>query len=150
VKQKQKKMKKLEFSTTINAPASKVWHALWDDANYRKWTSVFGEGSHAVSDWKEGSKILFLGGEGSGMFSRISKLLPNKQMSFLHEGTIIKGVEQSKTDEWGNATENYYLNEHDGITELKADLDAVPDDFVQFFSDAFPKGLAIVKQIAEN
>jgi hypothetical protein len=38
--------------------------SMWDDSTYRQWTSAFSEGSHAVSDWKEGSKVLFLSPEG--------------------------------------------------------------------------------------
>ena len=53
-------MKKLQFSIEINAPKEKVWDTLWQDENYRKWTSVFIEGSFAESDWKEGGKIHFL------------------------------------------------------------------------------------------
>src|SRR5258706_121535 len=64
-------MKKLEFTVKINAPAAKVWSSLWNDETYRKWTSAFSEGSHAESDWKEGSRILFLDGKGDGMFSLI-------------------------------------------------------------------------------
>ena len=45
-------MKKLQFSIEINAPKEKVWDTLWQDENYRKWTSVFMEGSFAESDWK--------------------------------------------------------------------------------------------------
>jgi len=41
-------MKKIQFSTEINAPKEKVWNVLWDDATYRKWVSVFSEGSKAV------------------------------------------------------------------------------------------------------
>jgi hypothetical protein len=52
-------MKQLHFSTDINAPRETVWNVLWNDATYRDWTSVFAEGSYAVSDWNEGSKIQF-------------------------------------------------------------------------------------------
>ena len=66
-------IKKVYFSTVINASKEKVWNALWDEENYKKWTSPFSEGSCAVSDWNEGSKILFLDGKGSGMYSIIHK-----------------------------------------------------------------------------
>ena len=62
-------VKKIQFSIDINAPKEKVWHVLWNDAIYRKWTSVFSEGSKAVSDWKEGSKIHFLNENNYGMYS---------------------------------------------------------------------------------
>ncbi|MDX1940967.1 MAG: SRPBCC domain-containing protein [Saprospiraceae bacterium] len=140
-------MKTLHFSTSINAPQEKVWNALWQDANYRKWTAVFHEGSYAESDWEEGSKILFLGPGGDGMFSMIEKKIPNKQMTFKHLGELKNGVEESKG--WENARESYFLSEKDGGTELKVELDSV-GEFEQYFSETFPKALQLVKEIAEH
>jgi len=39
-------MKKLQFVLEINASKEKVKEALWQDENFRKWTSAFGEGSY--------------------------------------------------------------------------------------------------------
>ena len=68
-------MKKLHFSTLINAPKEKVWNKMLGGDSYRAWTEVFGPGSHYVGDWNKGSKMLFLApeetGEMSGMVSRI-------------------------------------------------------------------------------
>ena len=76
-------MEKLNFSISINAPKEKVWEMLWDDAGYRAWTNVFAEGSWAKTDsWKEGSKVLFLGPNGSGMVSSVAANKPNEFMSF--------------------------------------------------------------------
>ena len=57
-------MKTLNFSININAPKEKKWKTLWDDTTYRQWTRIFSEGSYAVSDWNEGSRVLFLSAEG--------------------------------------------------------------------------------------
>ncbi|WP_427872212.1 hypothetical protein [Flavobacterium sp. MMS24-S5] len=54
-------MEKLVFNIDIKAPKEKIWKVLWDDETYRKWTSVFAEGSYAESTWNEGDKIYFLG-----------------------------------------------------------------------------------------
>jgi len=144
-------MKRLTFSTHIRAPKNRVWHALWDDANYRQWTTVFHEGSHAVSDWQEGSKILFLGPEGSGMVSRIARLVPNEFMSFQHLGEMKSGVEDYTSAEaqgWAGALENYTLREKDGGTELSVELDT-ENSFAEYFAGTFPKALARVKELAE-
>ena len=69
-------MEKLNFSIKISAQRKKVWNVLFDDETYRKWTSVFAPGSYAETDWKEGSKALFLDGTGNGMVSRIAKSSP--------------------------------------------------------------------------
>jgi hypothetical protein len=145
-------METLKFSIQVNASREKVWDALWNKEHYEKWTAAFSEGSHAVSDWKEGSKILFLDGEGQGMFSIIDKKIPSRQMSFKHLGVVIKGVEQpadEKTKDWSGAKENYYLSDRNGGTELKVEMDTV-EEHAQYFRDVFPKALEIVKQAAEN
>src|SRR6185436_21158798 len=99
-------MKNLNFSINIKSPKEKVWSVLWDDLTYRKWTSVFSPGSYAVSDWKEGSKVMFLSPNGEGMFSNIARLIPNELMSFKHLGTVKDGKEQPESEEtkkWSGA-----------------------------------------------
>ncbi|MFC5271978.1 SRPBCC domain-containing protein [Adhaeribacter terreus] len=145
-------MKNLNFSIQINAPKEKVWETLWNDATYREWTHVFSPGSHAVTDWQEGSKVQFLGGEGnSGMYSQIHKMVPNQVMEIKHIGEVKDGVEQPADPEtsWYGAMENYYLTEGNGQTELKVTLDT-EESHTDYFQEAFPKALAIVKEIAER
>jgi hypothetical protein len=145
-------MKKKQFSIDINATKEKVWNSLWEDANYRKWTSVFSPGSYAKSDWNEGDKILFLSGEGEGMYSVIDKKIPNEVMSFKHIGVIKNNVEQpldEETKKWSGAIESYTLHEKDGKTHLTAELDLV-DEHAEYFEKVFPEALKLVKAIAEN
>ncbi|MEO8517484.1 MAG: hypothetical protein ABI426_12090 [Flavobacterium sp.] len=71
-------MKKATFNININATNQKVWQTLWDDNTYKKWTSVFSEGSRAVSDWKEGSTIQFLNDNNDGMYSIIENVLKTR------------------------------------------------------------------------
>ena len=142
-------MNRLHFSIVIKAPAERVWRILWDDPTYRDWTSVFAEGSYAVSDWNEGSKIQFLDPTAdSGMSSIIVKKTPNEFMSFKHLAEIKSGVEQPPAA-WSGALENYTLKEHDGATTLTVDLDA-PEEFRAMFEDSFPKALSRVKTLAEK
>lgn len=142
-------MTTLNFETKINAPKEKVWKALWTDDSYRKWTTAFMEGSYAVSDWNEGSKISFLSPRGDGMFGMIEKKIPNVQMTFKHLGEIKNGIEEPK--DWGEATESYYLNEINGITDLIVKLKMeFTNEFEQYFNNTFPKALEIVKQISEE
>ncbi|MCU0347025.1 MAG: hypothetical protein MUC59_08775 [Saprospiraceae bacterium] len=145
-------MEKLTFTTNINAPRERVWQVLWDDASYRAWTAVFHEGSHAVSDWQEGSKILFLGpdenGGTGGMTSRIAKLLQNDTMIFEHLGEVKNGVEDFSKG-WTDAFEKYFLRQSaDGVTELNVELDTV-GEYASYFQETFPKALAKVKELAE-
>jgi uncharacterized protein YndB with AHSA1/START domain len=145
-------MEKLNFDINIDAPAQKVWNILWADDTYRKWTAAFHEGSYAESDWKEGSKILFLSPEGSGMVSRIAKKREPEFMSFEHLGEVIKGVEDTTSERvkaWAGSTENYILEEAGGKTQLSVEMD-ITDEFKEMFSNIWPKALQNVKQLAEQ
>ena len=140
---------KLYFKIDIDAPKEKVWKALWSDATYPEWTRVFSEGSKAISDWKEGSKITFLNKDGDGMHSIIEKKVENFQMIFRHIGMVIKGKEQGEDDEqseWENARERYFLIEHNGVTELTVELDSI-DEYKQYFNDTFPAALESLNEI---
>lgn len=139
----------LSFDTTISATKQKVWNVLWDDVSYRKWTAVFHEGSHAVSNWEEGGSILFLGPNGDGMYSMIEKMNTHNSIVFKHLGELKNG-ERIPT-EWGAGTESYFLEEKDGITSLHVELnmDANPG-MEDYFNGTFPKALEVVKQLAEG
>lgn len=146
-------MEKINFAISINAPKEKVWNVLWDDSSYRKWTSVFSEGSYAVTDnWKENSKVLFLDGKGSGMVSKVAVNKPNEYMSFKHLGEVKDGVEDTSSEKvkgWSGAMENYTLKEEGGKTELKVEMD-ITEDFKDFFMQTLPKALDQVKTLSEN
>ena len=145
-------MHKLTFSTTINAPKEKVWRTMLEDATYRQWTSAFHEGSHAVTDWKEGSKALFLTPEGDGMVSRIVTHRPNEFLSIKHVGTVNKGVEDTESEaakDWGDALENYTVKEVHGASTLTVEMD-VSDDYRKYFEETWPKALSKLKDVAET
>jgi uncharacterized protein YndB with AHSA1/START domain len=145
-------MNKLAFSTEINAPANKVWQVLWNDSTYRKWTSVFQEGSYAVSDWKQGSRIQFLSSKGDGMFSEIAELKPNEYMAFRHLGIVKDFKEQpptAETESWKDAIETYSLKGNNDHTILEVNLNSV-GEYEDYFNKTFPGALKIVKELAEN
>lgn len=146
-------MEKMNFSIIINASKEKVWQTLWNDNNYRKWTSVFAEGSHVITDnWKEGSKVLFMDPKGNGMVSSVAANRPNEFMSFKHLGEVKDGAEDTTSDKvkgWAGALENYTLKESNGKTELLVEMD-MNDDFKDYFVNTFPKALDKVKQLSET
>jgi uncharacterized protein YndB with AHSA1/START domain len=145
-------MEKMKFSVSINAPKEKVWQTLWNDASYRKWTSAFMEGSHAVTDnWKEGSKVLFMDPKGNGMVSTVAANKPNEYMSFKHLGEVKNGVEDTTSDKvkgWAGAMENYTLKGTNGKTELLVEMD-ITEDFKDYFVKTWPKALDKLKETAE-
>lgn len=146
-------MEKIQFSTSINAPREKVWNVLWDDDSYRNWTSAFAEGSHVQTDnWKEGSKVLFLDPNGSGMVSKVASNKPNEFMSFKHLGVVKDGIEDTGSEAvkgWAGAMENYTLTNENGKTKLVVDMD-VTDDFKDYFLKTWPAALEKVKELAEK
>ena len=143
---------KLTYSITIDASREKVWHALFDDESFRKWSSQFAEGSHYVGDWSEGSEIRFLVEGNDGMVSVIDRNSPNEFMSIRHIGYIRAGVEDMDSEEvksWTPAYENYTLKEVDDGTHLTVETDTF-NDFVEYFNETWPKALVVVKEIAEG
>jgi len=145
-------MEKLKFKTVINAAPEKIWNVLWNDDTYRKWTSAFAEGSYAETDWKEGSKVLFLDGNGRGMVSRIEKNKPYEYMSIEHLGEVNNGVEDTtseKVKDWAGAHENYTLKKVNGKTELSVDMD-INDEFKEMFAKIWPVALDNIKTLSEN
>jgi len=113
-------MERKNFSISINASRAKIWDVLWSDGSYRKWTSVFAEGSRAETDWKKGSKVLFHDGKGDGMVSTIIENIPNEFMSIKHLGEVKNGIEDTvseKVKQWAGAMENYTLKDVNGEFE---------------------------------
>ena len=142
-------MERLHFTTDIDAPRSRVWAVLWDDRTYRDWTSVFAEGSHAVSDWQQGSPIRFLGPGGSGgMLAIIDEKVPEERMVFRHVTEIKDGQEQPPAA-WSGALETYTLTADGRGTRLVAELDA-EESHAESFREMFPRALARVKALAEQ
>ena len=146
-------MQRLRFSTHINADPQTIWNALWDEANYRDWTTVFSEDSTVKTDgWKEGTMVHFHDGKGSGMYSRITRHVPHQAMEFEHLGMLKDGVELPQDDEtkkWAGSKETYHLSSDGGRSELVVEVD-VAEGHQEFFDQAFPKALDRVKMIAEN
>lgn len=145
-------MKKLEFTIDIDAPAEKVWYSLWDEENYKNWTSAFCEGSYVVTDYKEGSKAHFLSPSGEGMFSSVTRNKPFEIMSFNHIG-LLKNFEEQPIDDdtklWSGCEEKYELAENNGKTTVKASVDVI-EQHADYFNQSFPNGLKKLKEIAEN
>jgi hypothetical protein len=83
----------------------------------------FAEGSYAQTDnWKEGSKVLFLGpGGDGGMVSKVATNKKNEFMSFEHLGVVKDGIEDTESDSakgWAGARENYRLTDNNGKNKI--------------------------------
>jgi len=146
-------MHRLTFSTTIHAPKEKIWRVMLDDAGFREWTSAFQPGSYAVTDWKEGSKALFLTPEGEGMVSKIVTHRPQEFLSIQHLGVVKNGVEDTTSEAvrtWAGALENYTPREvPGGGATLTIHMDTA-DEYKAYFEETWPKALEKLKEIAER
>ncbi|KAF2511896.1 SRPBCC family protein [Flavobacterium foetidum] len=145
-------METLKFNISIKASREKIWDVLWNDETYRKWTSAFCEGSYAKSNWNQGDKIYFLGPTGEGMNSIIDTKIPNEYMAFKHMGEIkdLKEVPPNEeTQKWVGAMETYRLTQNGDKVELEVAVDVI-EKHIDYFKEAFPKGLEVIKELSEN
>lgn len=145
-------MKELRFSEEINAPIQKVWDVLWTAGTYGKWTRFFTEGSRMESDWQVGGRTVFLDMDVNGMIATITELDVPRKVYFSHQGQLIKGVEDTTSDEvkaFAGALEKYDLEEKEGITHLKISVE-VFEDFEKMMISGFTKGIAEVKKLSEE
>lgn len=140
-------METLEYQIKINAQPEEIWTVLWSDISYQQWTSAFTKGSFYEGTLEEGTMVKFLDPKNNGMYSRVEKHIPNKEMEFLHLGEIFDGVETSQ--DWGNATESYLLQEADDETILTVKINS-SEEFKSFFEEKFPNALKNVKHLSEN
>jgi len=130
-------MKKLQFTTTIDARRETVWQLMLAPDTFKLWTSEFAEGSYFEGSWNEGDRIRFLTPGGEGMTSVIAESRPHEFVSIKHLGFIKDGVEDTESEavrSWAPAFENYTLSDAGGgATRLDVDMDVTPD-FEDFMS----------------
>ena len=151
-------MKKLQFTTNIQAPAAKVYDNMLGisaKSTYEQWTALFNPTSTFEGNWQKGKKILFLGvdeqGQKGGMVSKIAELVPAQFVSIQHYG-LLKGDQEITSgpdvEKWANGFENYTFREENGKTQLTVDLDTT-EEFVEYMNDTYPKALAKLKEMCE-
>lgn len=146
-------METLKYQTEINASAEKVWDVLWNENTYSQWTHYFSPGSVMESDWQVGGKTLFLdASRKNGMISTIQKIEKPTVVIFKHSGEIINGIEDTESEKvkvWSGGLEAYFLEENNGKTVLKIEVD-YDDSFKEMMEEGFKKGLEIIKELSEK
>jgi uncharacterized protein YndB with AHSA1/START domain len=148
----------MHFSITINAPRTKVWDTMLQDATYRQWTAPFNPGgtSWFEGDWTEGRKIRFVGsgenGRLDGMVGRVKELRRHEFVSIEHLGVVQDGKEDTTSDfarEFAPALENYTFIDRNGATEVQVAMEAA-EEHKAMFEASWPSALQRLKQIAEQ
>jgi uncharacterized protein YndB with AHSA1/START domain len=146
-------MKRVYFTSIINAPRQTVWDAMIGPETYKDWTTPFAEGSYYDGSWEQGSRIRFLGPDGGGMVSVIDENRPLERIDIRHLGMIQNGVEDTESEEvkkWAPSHEIYELSDAPGGsgTEVHVELDVAPD-WEGFMLETWPKALDRLKAISE-
>ncbi|SDF26684.1 SRPBCC family protein [Epilithonimonas hungarica] len=146
-------MEKLKYQIEIDASPEKVWDVLWNEKTYSQWTYYFSPDSNMVTDWEVGGKTYFTdSSRKNGMVSTIERIEEPKHLIFKHLGELHNGVEDvdsEKVKAWNGSLEAYYLEEDNGKTILKVEVDS-NDEFKEMFDNGFKKGLEVIKDLSEN
>lgn len=149
-------MQIIKFSILINADKQKVWNTMLADKSYRAWTKEFHEGSCYQGSWKKGSEIRFTApdkdGSQQGIFSRIRENVEYQFISIEHLGSITKGVVDTTSEEvkkWTPSFENYTFTERNSMTELKVEMQTVPE-YKSMFEEMWPRALKALKSLCES
>lgn len=145
-------MKTIKKSIEINATKEKVWQVLTEDKYTRVWYAEFHEGSHATTDWKQGSKATFTDNNDSGIVGFIAVSEPGKELVIEYTGMIMNGKEDLESDmakQFKGARESYKLSEKDGVTtvDLAGDMN---DEMYDMMSGLWEKAFAKFKELAET
>jgi uncharacterized protein YndB with AHSA1/START domain len=132
--------------TTINAPASKVWHALTSpDA-----ISEFMFGTRVETDWKIGSDIKWTGNYEGKTYEdkgKILQVLPEKLLQHTYHSSM-SGIED-KPENYFNVS--YELEEANGSTTVTLTNSNLPDEKSKEHSEKNWEGLLQkLKEVVER
>ncbi|UPT67078.1 MAG: SRPBCC domain-containing protein [Sphingobacteriales bacterium JAD_PAG50586_3] len=142
---------KIEKTITINATKESVWKVLTEDQYTSQWYAEFMEGSHAVGDWTEGSKIYFQDHSKSGMIAKINTNKPFELIEIEYTGWLENGEEKydgPMADAVKGGKEIYRLEEAGGVTQLHAAADIGPEMYEEM-NGLWDKAAIKLKALAE-
>lgn len=141
----------IEKEIDVDAPRERVWEVLTSDSTYRQWTAAFMAGSHAETDWQEGSSVRFLGPDGTGLVGRVVVSRPPDLLDVEYTGVVGGGHEDTTSEQarpWSGTHETYRLTEAGGGTHLAISA-PMEDAYYDDMAGAWDRALAMVKELAE-
>ncbi|HEX8563231.1 MAG TPA: SRPBCC domain-containing protein [Flavobacterium sp.] len=141
----------IEKSIRISATRDKVWDVLLQDEYNRIWFAEFSPGSHAETDWLEGSRVSFTDNSRNGITGKIVTARKGELMSIRYDGIVINNEPDFESDEAkqvDGAREIYTLTEFHSQTELHILCD-MGADMVAMMSEAWDRALVKIKELAE-
>ncbi len=142
--------KAIQKSVEIPASPARVWEVLTRDEHTRDWYSEFSPGSHAQTDWKEGSRAFFTDGSGSGLVGIVAESRPGEKLSLEYHSMLVDGKEDSAMSERVKGTrESYTLSGNDTHTRLDVYCD-MDEEYFDSMSEAWDRALQKIKELAVN
>lgn len=145
-------MKTIKKSILIRASKEKLWDVLTQDQYTRDWYSVFSPGSYAVTDWKPGSKALFLDHSNNGMVAKVAESIPGKSLIVEYTGVVSDGKEDLDSaiaQQYKGGRESYRLTEENGATRLDISSD-MDENMFDMMSDKWENAFERLKELAEK
>lgn len=145
-------MRVIAKSIEIKAPKEKVWNVLINDKSTRIWYAAFGDGIRAETDWKVGSKAVFLDNKNSGLISKVVVNKPGETLSVEHQGIVMEGKEDYESEMARGVKgglETYLLSDKNGNTQLSVESDMAEGMF-ESMSLSWDKALQKIKELSEN
>lgn len=145
-------MKTIKKSILIGASREKLWNVLTLDHYTSDWYSVFSPGSYALTDWKPGSKALFMDQSNNGMVAKVTESIPGKSLIVEYTGVVSDGKEDLDSaiaQQYKGGRETYRLTEENGATRLDISSD-MEESMFDMMSGKWEKAFERLKELAEK
>ena len=146
------KTQTIRKSVRINTSKEKVWKVLTNDQLTRLWYACFSAGTYADTDWKEGSKVMFIDNTRSGIIGRITTNRPNEVLAMEYTGMVADGREDYDSDMANSVKggkEIYRLSQQNGHTELSVECD-MSDEMYDEMNRLWDTAVVKIKELAES
>lgn len=143
-------MKTIKKSIEITAPKERVWAVLLEDAYNRDWMSHFCAGTHAVTDWIVGHKVVFENGSGNGISGRIKEKRPYEFLSIVYDGMVVNGHDDFDSEDSKSikgTEEKYELSDRDGSTFLAISADT-DESYFEEMSQSWDAALQRISELS--
>ncbi|MEM8901958.1 MAG: SRPBCC domain-containing protein [Bacteroidota bacterium] len=149
-------MERLYYEISIDATPMVVYQVITGKATFEKWTAEFSPISTYEGSWDQGTEMKFIStmedGSTAGMISLVRENRPNEYIGLTHIGMIQNGEEireGPEIDIMKGAEENYSILPDGEGALLKIDTHTYAD-YKSYFEETWPKGLAVIKEMAES
>ncbi|HEY0054582.1 MAG TPA: SRPBCC domain-containing protein [Pedobacter sp.] len=146
------KFKKIQKSITISSAKSAVWNVLLKDNYTRIWYAEFCEGTHAITDWEEGSKAIFMDNSKQGIVGKVIAHKYGELLTLEYDGVVSNGVEDYESNgaqAVKGSGEKYELTGKDGSLVLNIECD-MADQYFEMMSLAWDNALEKIKILSEK